>query len=230
MQQKPLFNKRLYKANAGITISKKASDILQRSMNQRSEADIREIRSVVAGLRKIHKNLEVVKTALGHSVTYEKYDSDVRIEKKRTEVQMSCYYILIGSVEAIYTVKNSRTPLYTQEVQSISYTNVAGDYVGLLSADGPNFDLPPPESMNTLGSCELLRIDAAVFHEKIQEGQKLFQDEILRFLEDNDIFEKITEEDRLKLVSQMVKQVIVVPLIYHLIGREFYRVIRTRFW
>jgi DNA-dependent RNA polymerase auxiliary subunit epsilon len=208
MQQKPIFNKRLYKAHAGITISKQASDILSRTPSQsRSEIDLRAIRSVVAGLREIHKNLEFVKTALGHAVTYEKHDSDVRVEAKRNETQMSCYYILSGSVEVFYTVRNSRTPFRESEERTISYANVAGDYVGLLSADGPNFDLPPPESMNTMGNCEFLRIDRAVFHEKIQEAQKLFQDEIVRFLDGNALFGKITEEDRLKLVSQMVKQV-----------------------
>ena len=208
MQQKPIFNKRLYKARAGITVSKKASDVLHRNANQpRSEADLRSIRSVVAGLKDIHKNLEFVKTALGHAVTYEKHDSDVRIEKKRNETQMSCYYVLFGSVEAFYTVRDSRAPFREIAERTISYTNVAGDYVGLLSPDGPNFDLPPPECMNTMGSCEFLRIDRAVFHEKIQEAQTLFRDEIVRFLNGNALFEKITEEDRLKLVSQMVKQV-----------------------
>lgn len=207
MQSKPLFNKRLYKAHAGITISKQASDVLNRSPRQpRSEVDLHAIRSVVAGLKEIHKNLEFVKTALGHAVTYEKHDSDVRIEKKKNEIQMSCYYILSGSVESFYTVRNSRPQLPENEERSISYTNVAGDYTGLLSTDGPNFDLPPPECMNTIGNCEFLRIDRAVFHEKIQEAQKLFQDEIVRFLDGNYLFEKISEEDRLKLISQMVKQ------------------------
>jgi CRP-like cAMP-binding protein len=208
MQQKPIFNKRLYKAHAGITVSKKASDVLHRNANQpRSEADLRTIRSVVAGLKEIHKNLEFVKTALGHSVTYEKHDSDVRVERKRIETQMSCYYVLSGSVEAFYTVRDSRAPFREVAQRTISYTNVAGDYIGLLSADGPNFDLPPPESMNTMGSCEFLRIDRAIFREKIQEAQRLFQDEIVRFLDGNALFEKINEDDRLKLVSQMVKQV-----------------------
>ena len=208
MKSKPIFNKRLYKAHAGITISKQASDVLNRSPSQpRSEADLHAARSVVAGLKEVHKNLEFVKTAIGHAVTYEKHDSDVRIEKKKKEIQMSCYYILSGSVESFYTVKNSRTQLRESEERCISYTNVAGDYIGLLSADGPNFDLPPPECMNTIGHCEFLRIDRAVFHEKIEEAQKLFQDEIVRFLDDNLLFEKISEEDRLKLISQMVKQV-----------------------
>ena len=208
MQSKPIFNKRLYKAHAGINITKRASDILHRnSSRSRSEDDLRAIRSVIAGLKEIHKNFEFVKTALGHSVTYEKHDSDVRIEKYDNEAQMSCYYVLSGSVEAFYAVRNSRSPSHETEEQSISYTNVAGDFIGLLSADGPNFDLPPPESMNTIESCEFLRIDRTVFHEKIEEAQKLFRDEIVRFLDGNTLFGKITEEDRSKLVSQMVKQV-----------------------
>ena len=208
MQSKPIFNKRLYKAHAGINISKRASDILNRNSSRpRSEDDLRAIRSVIAGLKEIHKNFEFVKTALGHSMTYEKHDSDVRIKKYDNETQMSCYYVLSGSVEAFYTVRNSRSPSHETDEQSISYTNVAGDFIGLLSADGSNFDLPPPESMNTIENCEFLRIDRAVFHEKIEEAQKLFRDEIVRFLDGNTLFGKITEEDRSKLVSQMVKQV-----------------------
>lgn len=208
MQSKPIFNKRLYKAHAGITISKPASNILHRNPNQpRSESELRAIRSVVAGLKDVHQNLEFVKKALGHTVSYEKHESDVRIEKQMDETQLSCYYILSGSVEAFYTVRNSGTPFRKSEEQTISSTNVAGDYIGLVSADGASFDLPPPEFMTTIENSEFLRIDRAVFHEKIQEAQKLFRDEIVRFLDGNVLFGNITEEDRQKLVLQMVKQV-----------------------
>ncbi|XP_028393599.1 uncharacterized protein LOC114517945 [Dendronephthya gigantea] len=180
---------------------------MQRSANKpRSEVDLREIRSIISGLREIHKNFEFVKTALSHAVTYEKHEGDVRIEKKKNEAQMSCYYILSGSIEAFYTVRNNSWSLPHKE-RTISYTNVAGDYIGQLSADGPNFDLPSPESMNTIGHCEFLRIDRAVFHEKIQEAQRLFRNEIVQFLNETTFLSKITEEDRAKLVLQMAKQV-----------------------
>ncbi|XP_046850311.1 uncharacterized protein LOC124443822 isoform X3 [Xenia sp. Carnegie-2017] len=207
MHQKPLFNKRLYKAQAGIAISKQASEILQRDPKKpRNKTELLIIRPIVSGLKEIHKNLEFVKTALSHAITFKKHESNITIEKESHETQMSCYYILFGSVESLYSVKNENTTNTNGEEELISYTNIAGDYIGLLSADGPNFDLPTPEFIATIGNCEFLRIDRAIFHEKIEEGQKQFRCEITRFLNENSLFREITEDDQQKLVGQMVKQ------------------------
>lgn len=205
MQSKPIFDKRLYKAQAGITISKEAKEVLLRNATKtRNDIDLHVIRSVVCGLKEIHKNFEFVKAALGCAVTYEEQESDTRVEKTEREVVLSCYYVLSGSVEATYKVKNG---VVGEEECTISCTHVAGDYIGLVSADGPRFDLPSPEYITTIEPCKFIGIDRQVFHDKIRQAKKQCQDEITRFLENNPIFEKITDEDRNKMISQMAKQV-----------------------
>lgn len=207
IQSKPIFNKRLYKAQAGITISKQAKDILLRDVTEtRSESDLYTIRSVVSGLKEIHKNFEFAKAALGCAITYEKRESDRKIEKTEKGSVLSCYYILSGSVEAFYQVKNA-APRGSEENCTISYTHVAGDYIGLVSADGPQFDLPSPEYLTTIEDCKFIRIDRQVFHNKILESQRQFRDEISGFLDTHQIFEVLTEKDRNKLIQRMVKQV-----------------------
>jgi len=209
----PVFNKRLFKAQAGIVITDKILYILQRPLSQRrSTEELHTIKPVVSALKDIHKGLQFLKEALCFVVTYEKFDADVDISKKNGEKCMSCYYILNGSVEARYAISNG---VFSQGENSpknpndcdINYTHVAGEYLGLVSGDGPEFDYPPPDSIRTIEVSEFIRVDREQFHRAVKKVQNKYVREIENFIEEVLALKALPADEKKKLVAMMARQV-----------------------
>ena len=62
-------------------------------------SDLMALKCVIDGLRLIHRGEEHVRNALSHVVTFESYRPYVYLRKKPSEEQLSCYYVLQGSVQ-----------------------------------------------------------------------------------------------------------------------------------
>lgn len=209
----PVFNKRLFKAQAGIVLTDKILYILQRPLSQRrSTEELHTIKPVVSALKDIHKGLQFLKEALCFVVTYEKFDADVDIFKKNGEKCLSCYYILNGSVEARYAISNG---VFSQGENSpknpndcdINYTHVAGEYLGLVSGDGPEFDYPPPDSIRTIEVSEFIRVDREQFHRAVKKVQNKYVREIENFIEEVLALKALPTDEKKKLVAMMARQV-----------------------
>lgn len=209
----PVFNKRLFKAQAGIVLTEKLLDILQRPLNERRTVEeVHTIKPVVSALKEIHKGLQFIKEALCYVVTYEKVDADVDVCKKRGESCLSCYYILSGSVEAKYAINNgvfshSERSLGSSKDCDITYAHVAGEYLGLVSGDGQEFDYPPPDNIRTMEVSEFLRVDRDQFHRAVRRVQNRYVKEIEDFIEDVVAFKDLPPEEKNKLVALMARQV-----------------------
>ena len=207
----PVFNKRLFKAQAGIVLTDKILDILQRpSTARRSTNELHTIKPVVSALKDIHKGLQFIKEALRHVVTYEKVEADVEICKKHEESCLSCYYILSGSVEVKYAINNGVSGAQTTAKANdceINYTHVAGEYLGLVSGDGREFDYPPPDNIRTMEVTEFLRVDRERFHSAIRRVQNRYVQEIQMFIEEVSALKALPKEEKTKLVALMARQV-----------------------
>lgn len=210
----PVFNKRLYKAQAGIVLTDKILGILQRPIAvRRMSEELVAIKPVVAALKEIHKGLQFIKEALSFAMTYERVEADVEINKKVGEKCLSCYYILNGSVEAKYEINNGvfgshneRSPVDNSKDCEISYTHVAGEYLGLVSGDGPEFDYPPPDKIKTIEVSEFLRVDREQFHKAVRQVQNRCIKEIEDFIEGVAAFRTLPREDKSRLVTLMARQ------------------------
>ena len=64
-----------------------------------TKSELHIMRSVVDGLRLIHRGQDHVKDALSHVITMESYSPFQYIVKRPHEAQLSCYYILHGAVQ-----------------------------------------------------------------------------------------------------------------------------------
>ena len=64
-----------------------------------TKSELHIMRSVVDGLRLIHRGQDYVKDALSHVITMESYSPYQYIVKRPHEAQLSCYYILHGGVQ-----------------------------------------------------------------------------------------------------------------------------------
>lgn len=225
----PVFNKRVFKAQAGIVLTEEVLKILNRPTGQeRSKTDLHKLKSVVNGLKDVHKDFQFIKDALSIVIGYEKVEANIEVKKQSTEKGMSCYYILTGSIEATYDINDSdfdeerklvSTEFATLRGESannktsqndsyiISYTHVAGDYLGLVSGDGPEYDLPPPKSIKTLEVSEFLRIDRGKFHHAVRVVHNQYVQEVEHFINSESILRHLPEKERQKLVPLMAKQV-----------------------
>uniref|UniRef100_A0A6P8I3F5 Uncharacterized protein LOC116298696 n=1 Tax=Actinia tenebrosa TaxID=6105 RepID=A0A6P8I3F5_ACTTE len=221
----PVFNKRIFRAQAGIVLTDEILAILNRPLREgRSETELHKLRSVVNGLKDIHKGLQFIKDALCHVVGYEKVGPNVQVKKQSSETDLSCYYILNGSIEATYMIshgdsngrKKKISGFYSlqgtgidcerRDGYEIKYTHIAGDYLGLVSGDGPEYDLPPPDSIRTTEVCEFLRIDRSKFHQAVRTIHSLHVQEIEHFINSGSILRDLPLEQRQRLVSLMARQ------------------------
>lgn len=205
----PLFNKRLFKAQAGIVITDKILRVLRKSTRERRTAeDVHTVKAVVSALKDIHRGLQYIKEALCYVVTYEKIESDVEIRKKPEEKCLSCYYILTGSVEGKYTITNDQNGAVNRIRDcDISYTHVAGEFLGLVSGDGPQYDYPPPDSIRTTEVSEFLRIDREHFHQAVRRVQNQYVREIEAYVNEESFLKRLPIEEKTKLVRLMARQV-----------------------
>lgn len=207
-EPRPVFNKRLFRAQAGIVVTNETLRVLKKPLSRRrSEEELHALKSVVSGLKAIHKGLQNIKEALCYCINYERVEGNIDITKQQEEDILSCFYILSGSVEGKYTVNNDLKGNNSTGCH-ISYIHVAGEYLGLVSSDGPKYDLPPPDEMRTIESCEFLRIDRRKFHQTVKWMQNRYVKEIEHYIRNESILRNLPDEDKNKLVPLLTRQVI----------------------
>ncbi|KAI8500293.1 hypothetical protein Bbelb_218590, partial [Branchiostoma belcheri] len=203
-----VFNKRLFAAQGSVVITLEARKVMVRNAvsldRDLTASELLSMRPVADGLKLIHNGLKYVKDAISHVVTYESYDQDVYVTKQPQEDLLSCYYILSGSVEVTYD-KPSRNSMQVHE-SNIIYAHGVGEFLGMVSPEGPSRDLAPPATMYTTEPCEFLRIDRQKFHEKIKSLAKLHKEEKEHYLNNVSVLKTLPEGEKEKLMSVLVKQ------------------------
>ncbi|XP_025080672.1 uncharacterized protein LOC112556157 isoform X2 [Pomacea canaliculata] len=183
----PIFNKRLFSAHGSVVITSEARRLMARNARLgpgedyplMDKSELHTMRCVVDGLRLIHRGQDHIKDALSHVVTLESYSPHQYIVKRPYETQLSCYYIMHGAVQVTYDMDITETRSVFQP--NIIYNHGAGEFLGLLSADGLSDDLSPPATVYTTESCEFVRIDRQKFHEVVERITNVQKKEKLAF-------------------------------------------------
>ena len=126
------------------------------------KSELHCLRCIVDGLKLIHKGQDFVKDVLSRVVTYEVYDAFTSIPEKSWEDSLSCYFILNGAVEVTYDMRARESRNVYQA--NIVYSHGTGEYVGLVSPEGPSEDLAPPATIYCKELTQFIRVDRARFH------------------------------------------------------------------
>ncbi|KAK2143677.1 hypothetical protein LSH36_821g00036 [Paralvinella palmiformis] len=211
----PVFNKHHYSAKGNVIITEAAREIMERneksfghsdSPHNLSPGELLVMRGVVDVLRLIHKGVEYVKDALSHVVTVELYQPHAYVAEKDHEHALSCYYIVYGQAEVTYDATACGACAVQVFEPNIVYTNSSGEYLGLVSPDGPEHDMTPPATIYTRSSCLLVRIDRRDFHRHVVRiRQELENDKWLFLNSENGPLSYLSVEEKEKLVPAFTK-------------------------
>lgn len=209
----PVFNKRLYVTSGNVVITKEARRIMARNAKYRpqedpnlSKSELRTMRSVVEGLKLIHKDQGHIKDALSHCVTMETYDAFQYVVKKQWEEVLSCYYIVHGAVEVTYDMRATSSRSVYQP--NIIYSHGTGEYLGIVSAEDQNEDIAPPVTVYTKEFSEFLRIDREKFHRICERFKTVLLSEIRRYVfGTSPILAKVSNEVKEKILPLILKDV-----------------------
>ncbi|XP_070561380.1 uncharacterized protein [Ptychodera flava] len=213
----PVFNKRLYSAKSHIVITKEAKKIMERNRQyvmsdeecamanySLSNHEFLHMKFIVEGLTFIHKGQQYVAECLAHVLTLEKYDAFQYIEKLPHEDRFSCLYILSGVVEVTYDPKTPSA--FNAHDTNVVYPHTTGEYLALVSPEGPDKDLPSPATIYTVEPCEFLRIDRRRFHETIGIMLRRRASIKMQYLNTISVLRTLPEENKRKLLPTMIKQ------------------------
>jgi len=183
----PVFNKRLFVTSGNVVITKEARRIMLRNSRYRndedpvlSKSDLRAMKSVVEGLKLIHKDQGHIKDALSHCVTLETYEAFQYVVKKQWEDVLSCYYIVHGAVEVTYDMRETASRSVYQP--NIIYSHGTGEYLGIVSSEDKTEDIVPPATVYTKELSEFLRIDREKFHRICERFTSVLLTEIRRYV------------------------------------------------
>ncbi|KAK3577915.1 hypothetical protein CHS0354_015465 [Potamilus streckersoni] len=177
----PMFNKRLFASQGGtVILTAEARRIMEKNKESEfckedrklTKSELLTMRFVTEGLRLIHKGHDYVKDVLSHAVTYENLDAFSYVKTKPWEEILSCYYIVNGAVEVTYDM-NATTGSRSVYQPNIIYNHGTGEYLGLVSFEGPSEDLTPPATIYTKEYTQFLRIDRQRFHRLLQVASSL---------------------------------------------------------
>lgn len=214
----PVFNKRLFVTSGNVVITKEARRIMLRNSRYRndedpvlSKSDLLAMKSVVDGLKLIHKDQGHIKDALSHCVTLETYEAFQFVVKKQWEDVLSCYYIVHGAAEVTYDMRATASRSVYQP--NIIYSHGTGEYLGIVNPVDKTEDIAPPATVYTKELSEFLRIDREKFHRICERFTSLLLTEIRRY-----VFRKFTV---LSKVQPDVKEKI-LPLIQKEVSQTFY--------
>ena len=209
----PVFNKRLYVTSGNVVITKEARRVMARNARYRPEEDpiltkseLRTMRSVVEGLKLIHKDQGHIKDAISHCVTLETYNTFQYVVKKQWEEVLSCYYIVHGAVEVTYDMRATASRSVYQP--NIIYSHGTGEYLGIVSAEDRTEDIAPPATVYTKEFSEFLRIDREKFHRICERFKSVLLSEIRRYVfGKSPILAKVSKEVREKILPLILKEV-----------------------
>ncbi|XP_048250145.1 uncharacterized protein LOC124139092 isoform X2 [Haliotis rufescens] len=209
----PIFNKRLFVSTGNVVITNEARRIMSRNGRVRpncepeplTKSELMVMRSVVEGLKLVHKGHDYVKDALSHVITFESYGAFQYIVKRPYEECLSCYYIVQGGVEVTYDMKMAETRSVYQP--NIIYNHGTGEFLGLVSLEGLSEDMSPPATVYTKERCEFLRIDRQKFHSIVEKYSELYDEEKRAFMSRGHcVLSRMPEESKEKILDKIYRQ------------------------
>lgn len=212
----PVFNKRLFVTQGAVIITKEARRIMARNTRcspaenpTLTKSEMLTMRSVVNGLKLIHKGQDYIKNVLSRCVTLETYNAFQYVKKKYWEDMLSCYYIVHGAVEVTYDMSAAGQSSSRNVYQpNIIYSHGTGEYLGIVSAEGRDEDIAPPATVYTKELCEFIRIDRGRFHRLIEVEESILMNEIQRyFISGSSILSILAEDVQAKLLQMIQKHV-----------------------
>ena len=212
----PVFNKRLFVTQGAVIITREARKIMARNAQCQPEVDtvfskseIQTMRSVVEGLKLIHKGQDYIKDVLARCATLEAYNAFNYVTKKHWEDSLSCYYLVHGAVEVTYDMSGSEQTSSRNVYQpNIIYSHGTGEYLGIVSAEGRDEDIAPPATVYTKEHCEFIRIDRERFHRIAEREQNVLYNEITDYLRNGEsILSLLADDVKTKILHLIQKQV-----------------------
>lgn len=210
----PVFNKRLFATQGNVIITREARRVMTRNAKAIEDGQERHLtkselllmRTVVDGLKLIHKNYDYIKDALCHTVTMETGNPFEYVVKKPWEDQLSCYYIVHGAVEVSYDMSSRESRNVYQP--HIIYSHGTGEYLGIVSAESRDEDISPPATVYTKEMSEFLRIDRERFHKLIDTSTSVLEAEIRDFFKSGEsVFCQMPDSSKEKIFPLIEKQV-----------------------
>ncbi|KAL5014036.1 hypothetical protein ScPMuIL_008306 [Solemya velum] len=209
----PVFNKRLFASQGTVVLTQEARRIMKKNIKHRESSnslylnkkELQCMRSVVDGLKLIHKGQDYIKDVLSHVITFETYNAFEYIVKRVWEECLSCYYIIHGAVEVTYDMRATESRNVYQP--NIIYSHSSGEYVGLVNAEGRTEDLAPPATVYTKEVCHLLKIDRQRFHRLITQLTTVLNKEKQAFLRSGGtVLSTISRDAKEKILNKLQKK------------------------
>ena len=170
--------------------------------------EIHCLRCVVDGLKLIHKGQNFVKDVLSTVVTYEVYDAFKSVPHKSWEESLSCYFILNGAVEVTYDMRARESRNVYQA--NIIYSHGTGEYVGLVSPEGPSEDLAPPATIYTKELTQFIRIDRTRFHKIMKTAKEVIDKRKLEYISNHSFLANVPMDVREKILHKLSIQVCIL--------------------
>ncbi|XP_022344135.2 uncharacterized protein LOC111137127 isoform X4 [Crassostrea virginica] len=210
----PVFNKRLFVTQGAVIITKEARRIMACIAKcphgkdpVLTKSELLTMRSVVDGLKLIHKGQDYIKNVLSRCVTLETYNAFQYVKKKQWEDILSCYYIVHGAVEVTYDMSGAGQSSSRNVYQpNIIYSHGTAEYLGIVSAEGRDEDIAPPATVYTKELCEFIRIDRDRFHRLIEVEETILKSEILRYFKTGKSILSILAEDVQVKILEMIQK------------------------
>lgn len=210
----PVFNKRLFASQGAVIITREARRLMtvNASANEKcdlnssmSKSEVQCLRCVVDGLKLIHKGQDFVKDVLSKVVSYETYKAFEYVSTKSWEHNLACYYILNGAVEVTYDLRSTESRNVYQA--NIIYSHGTGEYLGLVSPEGPTEDLAPPATIYTKEFTQFIRVDRKRFHQLMKKATSLIDQRKRNYISSHSFLSKVAEDVREKILHKMAIQV-----------------------
>uniref|UniRef100_K1QSD3 cAMP-dependent protein kinase regulatory subunit n=1 Tax=Magallana gigas TaxID=29159 RepID=K1QSD3_MAGGI len=210
----PVFNKRLFVTQGAVIITKEARRIMAQNARcspdqdpSLTKSEMLTLRSVVEGLKLIHKGQDYIKNVLSRCVTLENYNAFQYVKKKPWEDTLSCYYVVHGAVEVTYDMSGAGQSSSRNVYQpNIIYSHGTAEYLGIVSAEGRDEDIAPPATVYTKEQCEFIRIDRDRFHRLIEVEETILKNEIQRYFKSGSSILSILADDVQAKILQMIQK------------------------
>ncbi|XP_053379700.1 uncharacterized protein LOC123527817 isoform X3 [Mercenaria mercenaria] len=209
----PVFNKRLFASQGAVIITQEARRLMAINAlaNEKcdldsllSKTEVQCLRCVVDGLKLIHKGQDFVKDVLSKVVSYEVYEAFNYVPTKSWEDYLACYYILNGAVEVTYDLRSTESRNVFQA--NIIYSHGTGEYLGLVSAEGPTEDLAPPATIYTKELTQFIRVDRQRFHQLMKKATRFIDKRKRDYISSHSFLAKISEEIKEKILHKLAIQ------------------------
>ncbi|KAL4221673.1 hypothetical protein ACF0H5_019930 [Mactra antiquata] len=209
----PVFNKRLFASQGAVIITREARRLMNINASGNESCDLNSglskselqcLRCVVDGLKLIHKGHDFVKDVLSKVVSYETYKPFEYVPTKSWEENLACYYILNGAVEVTYDLRSAESRNVYQA--NIIYSHGTGEYLGLVSPEGPTEDLTPPATIYTKEFTQFIRVDRQRFHQLMRKATTLIDQRKRNFISNHSFLAKVSEDVREKILHKLTIQ------------------------